>query len=558
MVRSMGVRTASGARVVLLGLVAGALGCETVDVGVAGPPGPGKLEPGTLAPAVDAGRTADDAQRANDIGSGAADIVPGATDIVPGATDIVPGATDIVTGATDIVTGATDIVPVATDIVPGATDIVPVATDIVPVATDIVPVVKDIVTGAADVVPPAPDVAKPAPDTTQPPAVQNGLVVHEWGTFTSVQGSDGKTLDGLHHEEEGLPGFVYGRAKTLKKQKGLEGLPEPCNQKMETPIVYFHTKQAQTVTLKVDFPQGVISQWFPAATAFLPKIDEFETYGDPMPAGKHLAGGMMTWTVLVDPTLAMAQAPAVPATSIWQPARLTTGVPVRYQGPNHEGDAVKETERFLFYRGLGRFTLPVQVFASPGGALTLHNGTPDVIAHAVLLHTTTTGHGGVTTHGALFANTDMKAAVPKPTLAKAAAMQAAKAALKQGLVAAGLFDDEAQAMVDTWQKSWFATPGVRLLYVLPQPWTEKLLPMQVKPAPVQNVRVLVGRIEILTPEDEQAAVAAVQASQKAGNFLALASLDRFQEPRIRRACALLGSPAATWCAKLIPWAEKGQ
>ena len=35
-------------------------------------------------------------------------------------------------------------------------------------------------------------------------ASRDGFVVHEWGTLTSVIGSDGSLLPGLHHEEEDL------------------------------------------------------------------------------------------------------------------------------------------------------------------------------------------------------------------------------------------------------------------------------------------------------------------------------------------------------------------
>ena len=33
--------------------------------------------------------------------------------------------------------------------------------------------------------------------------------LHEWGTFTTVAGSDGVLLTGLQREEEELPGFVH-------------------------------------------------------------------------------------------------------------------------------------------------------------------------------------------------------------------------------------------------------------------------------------------------------------------------------------------------------------
>ena len=35
-----------------------------------------------------------------------------------------------------------------------------------------------------------------------------GFIVHEWGTFTTLAGSDGILLPGLYHEEEQLPNFV--------------------------------------------------------------------------------------------------------------------------------------------------------------------------------------------------------------------------------------------------------------------------------------------------------------------------------------------------------------
>src|SRR5215472_5173305 len=42
---------------------------------------------------------------------------------------------------------------------------------------------------------------------------QKGLVAHEWGTFTSVQGSDGVLLDWRPLQTSRLPGFVYDWTK---------------------------------------------------------------------------------------------------------------------------------------------------------------------------------------------------------------------------------------------------------------------------------------------------------------------------------------------------------
>ncbi len=44
-------------------------------------------------------------------------------------------------------------------------------------------------------------------------AQSSDLVVHEWGTFLAMQGSDGVTLDGMYHEEHALPDFVHARSR---------------------------------------------------------------------------------------------------------------------------------------------------------------------------------------------------------------------------------------------------------------------------------------------------------------------------------------------------------
>jgi hypothetical protein len=106
------------------------------------------------------------------------------------------------------------------------------------------------------------------------------------------------------------------------------------------------------------------------------------------------------------------------------------------------------------------------------------------------------------------------------------------------LTAAGLYEKEALAMVNTWRTSWFGENGTRLLYLVSGKQTDELLPLTVKPAPDEQVRVLVGRLETLTPEDTQRLVRAVtggDAGKKpsaAAIKAELASLGRFAEPAI--------------------------
>ena len=43
--------------------------------------------------------------------------------------------------------------------------------------------------------------------------------------------------------------------------------------------------------------------------------------------------------------------------------------------------------------------------------------------------------------------------------------------MHRALVAEGLFADEADAMLDTWQEAYFHSPGLRLFFTVPQEWT---------------------------------------------------------------------------------------
>lgn len=76
--------------------------------------------------------------------------------------------------------------------------------------------------------------------------------------------------------------------------------------------------------------------------------------------------------------------------------------------------------------------------------------------------------------------------------------------IARALVAAGLYDKEASAMVNTWQDQWFAEEGTRVLYLLPRAWTDRTLALQVAPQPDHVVRVMIGRAELITPSVERA------------------------------------------------------
>src|SRR5688572_19715154 len=87
----------------------------------------------------------------------------------------------------------------------------------------------------------------------------NELVVHEWGTFTSIAGEDGRAVQWLPQAgPSDLPNFV-GRINCSPRLKSsLVGMV-----RMETPVIYFYAPRALTVNVSVRFRQGIITEWFP-------------------------------------------------------------------------------------------------------------------------------------------------------------------------------------------------------------------------------------------------------------------------------------------------------
>ena len=73
----------------------------------------------------------------------------------------------------------------------------------------------------------------------------------------------------------------------------------------------------------------------------------------------------------------------------------------------------------------------------------------------------------------------------------------------QLLVGMGLYSKEATAMVNTWRDSWFEE-GTRVFYIVPEPTVAEILPLSVTPAPVQTVRVFVGRMDVITKSMQEA------------------------------------------------------
>jgi hypothetical protein len=358
------------------------------------------------------------------------------------------------------------------------------------------------------------------------PSDPSGLVVHEWGTFLAMNGSDGVSLDGMYHEEHALPSFVHARSQ--------DQLRLPMSRiKSETPVIYFYTPQVQRVQVEVGFPTGLWTQWYPQAVAVAPGLVQA---GSP-PRARH---GRISWDVMVRPAdMKHNEPPATGSDALWNHARDVDAAYIVGSDHTRSGSA-EQWERFIFYRGLGEVPLPIQVRLDEG-RITASTSEGAGLHHLFILNVQN-GRGTYSYAPSLRPDGALERAVPSMNgaLPLDRFVETISADVENRLVASGLYQKEARAMVNTWKGSYFRTDGVRVLFVLPQSWTDRFIPMRVTPAPDQLVRVMVGRVELLDAERERRAETAIRdlASQGADvrerAFALLRAEGRYVEPIVRR------------------------
>jgi hypothetical protein len=344
---------------------------------------------------------------------------------------------------------------------------------------------------------------------------RSDLTVHEWGTFTSVAGEDGSAIDweALGCKDD-LPGFV--------NDFGYRGFKWrlTATVRMETPVLYFYSSRELDAHVKVAFPHGLITEWYPQA--------EYEVYqrnridGSVRRLAANLGGidtslrsvsGGIEWKRIkvqpdVSPTL-----PVESGASRYYAARATDATPITV------GD---QREKFLFYRGVGRFPVPLSVRLTGDSRVVVENCGQDTVPVAILFENRG-GRLGYRNAGAIADAVTLD----RPSLDGSFAVL--RHDLETALIAQGLFSREAQAMVETWRDSWFEE-GARLIYIVPSRAIDAGLPLQVEPVPSQTARVFVGRIELVTPETRRA----VEEGMARGDWAAIDRYQRFLGPILSR------------------------
>jgi hypothetical protein len=181
-----------------------------------------------------------------------------------------------------------------------------------------------------------------------------------------------------------------------------------------------------------------------------------------------------------------------------------------------------EHEKFLFYRGVGRFPVPLSARVIGNGSIAVENRGADVVP-AVILFENHGGHLGYRNAGAV------KNAITLDSPSLESSLPVLRNELEAALVAQGLFPKEAEAMVETWRDSWFEE-GTRLIYIVPSRAVDAFLPLHVDPAPSQIARVFVGRIELITPETIRSVEDAIANS----DWSTIERYGRFVDPILKR------------------------
>jgi len=334
------------------------------------------------------------------------------------------------------------------------------------------------------------------------------LTAHEWGTFTAIAGKDGRAAEWLplgvprYPPTADLPQFVE-HINGVNFKLGLRGTI-----RMETPVLYLYSPRDVTVSARVSFSRGLITEWYPHAD----RVQPAGVLSDAS-LSQLRTDGSITWNhVAVSPNLA-GEFPSNLQSNRYYAARETASSPLRVQTSVGE-----QQEKFLFYRGVSASPLPVSAKLTSDGKLAVKSLSGDEIPNAFFFERRGERVGYRLT-GALTDEIDVSPPVLNGSL------DSLYGDLEEILVGQGLYRDEAHAMIKTWKDSWFEE-GSRLIYIVPRGFIDNVLPLTIDPAPGQIVRVFVGRLEIITPATAMTVKTAVARNDE----VILNNYGRFLEP----------------------------
>ena len=332
------------------------------------------------------------------------------------------------------------------------------------------------------------------------------LVAHEWGTFTSIAGNAGTAVQWYPWSvPSDLPQFIEEfQARNFKPN--LSGTI-----RMETPVLYFYAPRETKVSVHVRFSKGLITEWYPQATRYTPS----STLKNAALFSGDLEDGSLTWEGVAIRPGDESPLPRETKESRYYAARATASAPLRVNSPKGTQD-----EKFLFYRGVSREDSPIAARTLGNGDVQVENqsGLPVTMLMVFDRRGDTTGFRSVR---------NIEAAMTLPAPALDGTVETASEEMLAALMNEGLYPDEARAMLETWKDSWFEE-GTRLLYIVPRPFVDRVLPLTITPEPANMTRVFVGRLEVVSPRTQTA----IETALATGDEPTLAKYNRFLQPML--------------------------
>ena len=327
------------------------------------------------------------------------------------------------------------------------------------------------------------------------------LIVHEWGTITTRHAANGEQQGDLNRvaDYDPLPPFVHQFAsvdtrntRRIPLDKTTDGAGRPdVTMRLETPVIYFHAAVGDSIPpfdVDVGFRGGILNEFYPNGEASSNGWN-----------GAHLSDsvvGSLRWHGV---TL-RERATLLPTTShVWLAPRAVASRPVAVGG---------ESEQYIFYRGMANLPAVVRTdFSANELRIRASRDTRWLTSPSVSLGSVWVLD--VRPNGtAAYREADSVTLVRGDTARELArfrgfidadysraALDRLRGSMHRALVGRGLYDDEATAMLETWSRSYFAQPGLRVFYIVPSDWVSYHLPLRIS-APHTLTRVIVGRVDL--------------------------------------------------------------
>lgn len=322
--------------------------------------------------------------------------------------------------------------------------------------------------------------------------------LHEWGVFTASRGTRWATQDMLA-EWASLPSFFRGtiEGRRLFNPSELSPIPKPMI--VRKPVIFIHTEKLASFDITVKFPKGQPMVWWPPAVE--PKMGtwgsdihhlRFQGIAVGTEGAKTEHGARLSKIALpkVDEDHWLNHLRAVKASRV-----TVTG------GHLPQGRVTGFADQFIYYDGVIPSPQSPTVQRTADGVVILSSSDHDWLD--VFVMERTKDRVRVSSWIDRVKKGSRRTTIVWKKLKDGGrAIESASGELQRRLTAAGLFDDESESLVKTWQPGLFSQEGISVFYRVDQSTYDKWLPLKAKPKPTKVVRVGLVIHSHLEPELE--------------------------------------------------------